>query len=237
MMHAQVIGVSPAAPTFVSAVRSGSGNQRQYAITWVDNSKNETGFVIERRVAGSSTTWSVIARPQSSRLGVVPFVNTGVGSGTGTRTYIDRIGNTNTLYEYRVYAVNVVGDVWDYSNPGFNEIPPGGGWPTLTLDSLGQGTTGVAAPTGLTGSAVRKNAQTATVTLTWTDNAANETGFVIQRAENPVFTQNAVNATVAANVTTFKQDVARGKTYYYRVLAFSGTVQSGWSNIATVTTP
>ncbi|HWQ11359.1 MAG TPA: hypothetical protein VNL77_01090 [Roseiflexaceae bacterium] len=71
----------------------------------------------------------------------------------------------------------------------------------------------------------------------WTDNAANETGFLIQRADNAGFSLGVVNATVAANVTTFRQDVPRGKAFYYRVLAFNDTIQSGWSNTASVTGP
>jgi hypothetical protein len=139
-----------------------------------------------------------------------------------------------------VYAVNVVGDSWDYSDPAFNEIPPGGGWPTLTLDS--KGTSGpqpvvIQAPTGLAASAVIKNKKTATVTLSWADNSNNETGFLVQRAYDANFTSGVVNATVAGDVTSLKQDVGRGTTFFYRVHAFNDTTQSGWSNSTTVKTP
>jgi hypothetical protein len=241
MMHAQVVGVEPKAPTFISAVLSGSGRNKIYTVRWTDNSKNETAFVIERRVRGSTGAWSKLATVQSSVLGVVPFVNTGVGPGIGTRTYIDRIGNTNTQYEYRVYAINVVGDVWNYANPAFNEIVSGG-FPTLTLSSLIDTTQppapSLAAPTNLNASAVIKNKKTATVTLTWVDPATNaETGFLVQRALNATFTSGVVNTTVGPNITTLKQDVARGTIFYYRVHAFDSTTQSGWSNTAIVTTP
>lgn len=232
-MHAQVVGVAPPAPTFISAVRSGNGANRLYTVTWTDNSKNETAFVIERRV-GATGQWSTLATVPSNRLTV--------GPGTGMRTYIDPIGNTNTVYQYQVYAINVVGDTWDYSNPAFNEIPPGGGWPTLTLTSRDGATTpppasGIPAPSGLAGTAVAKNKNSATVTLNWTDNSLNETGFLIQRAYDAGFTSGLVNATVNANVTTFSQSVKRGTTFYYRVHAFTSTTQSGWSNTVTVTTP
>jgi hypothetical protein len=229
MMHAQAVGVAPAAPTFISAVRSGSGNNRRYTVTWTDNSKNETAFVIERRTAGSTGPWTAIATVPSDRLTV--------GPGKGTRTYINTIGNTNTLFEYQVYAINVVGDTWDYSDPALNEIPPGGGFPTLRLDSRGGATNSVAAPSNLAASATARNAKTARVKLTWTDNSANETGFLVQRADNAAFSLNVVNLTTAANITSVNQDVARGKTFYYRVLAFNDTIQSAWSNTASVTTP
>jgi FtsP/CotA-like multicopper oxidase with cupredoxin domain len=239
MMHAQVVGVAPAAPTGLTAVRAGNGANQRYDLTWNDNSKNETAFVIERRVAGSADAWSTIATLYSSQLGVVPFVSNPVGPGIGVRTYSDLIGNTKTLYEYQIYAINMVGDNWDYSDPAFNQIPPGGGWPTLTLDSRGgtQNLSLVAAPSNLTGSAILKNAKSATLTLNWTDNSWNETGFLIQRAEDAAFTVLVSNWTVGADVTTFKQGVTRGKTYFYRVLAFNDTTQSLWSNTTSVTTP
>jgi FtsP/CotA-like multicopper oxidase with cupredoxin domain len=241
MMHAQVVGVAPTAPTFVSAERIGNGQNRRYDITWIDNSKGETAFVIERRVAGSTNPWTTIATVQSSVLGVVPYIETGVGPGIGTRTYSDRIGNTSILYEYQVYAINTVGDIWDYSNPAFNEIPAGGGFPTLTVDSRGGNTTGsvsaILAPSNAAATAVVKNNKTAIVRVTWTDNANNETGFLIQRADNAAFTAGVVNATVGTGVTAFQQSVTRGKTFYYRVHAFNDTTQSGWSNTATVITP
>jgi FtsP/CotA-like multicopper oxidase with cupredoxin domain len=227
MMHAQVVGVAPAAPSSVSAVATGNGANRRYTVTWTDNSKNETAFVIER---SSSPTgpWSTLATVPSDRLTT--------GPGTGTRTYTDQTRNT---FYYQVYAINVVGDTWDYSNPAFNEIPPGGGWPTLTLSSRGgtQDVVVIAAPSNLAGSAVAKNKKTATVTLNWADNATNETGFLIQRAYNPTFASGVVNATVGPNVTTFTQDVARGTIFYYRAHAFNDTTQSAWSNTVTVTTP
>jgi FtsP/CotA-like multicopper oxidase with cupredoxin domain len=229
MMHAQVVGVAPAAPTGLTFTKAGNGNNRRYELAWTDNSKNETAFVIERS-SRATGPWDLLATIPSDALVV--------GPGMGQRTYTDVIGNPNRNYFYQVYAINVVGDPWDYSNPAFNEIPPGGGWPTLTLDSRG-GTPAATtvAPTNLTGSAVVKNKNLATVSLSWTDNSVNETGFLIQRAYDPGFTSGVVNATVGANVTTFSQAVARGTTFYYRVHAFTDTTQSGWSNTAIVATP
>ena len=229
MMHAQVVGVAPKAPTFISAVASGSGNRRIYTVTWTDNSKNETAFVVER--ASSPTgPWSILTTIPSDRLIV--------GPGTGTRTYSDRTRNT---YYYQVYAINTVGDTWDYSNPAFNNIPAGGGFPTLTVDSRGGsivgGISAILAPSNAAATAVVKNNKSATVRVTWADNSNNETGFLIQRADNATFTTGVVNATVGAGITAFQQTTARARTYYYRVHAFNDTTQSGWSNTATLTTP
>ena len=73
-----------------------------------------------------------------------------------------------------------------------------------------------------------KNRKTSTVSLNWMDNSNNETGFLIQRTN--VDGTNVVNATVGAGATTFTQTVTSGVSYLYRVHAFSGTTQSGWSN-------
>ena len=226
MMHAQVVGIAPPTPTGLTWSPTGNGNNRRNVLSWTDNSKNETAFVIERS-SSPSGPWSLLATVLSDRLTT--------GPGTGARTYSDTVGR-NTYY-YQVYALNVVGDTWDYSNPAFNEIPPGGGWPTLALDSRGGSVGAVAAPSGLTASAVANNKKTATVTLNWTDNSSNETGFLIQRAEDAGFNLGVVNATVGANTVTFAQSVARGKTYYYRAHAFTDTSTSAWSNTVTVTAP
>ncbi|MFK5635821.1 fibronectin type III domain-containing protein, partial [Ornithinimicrobium sp. LYQ103] len=139
--------------------------------------------------------------------------------------------STNTLYEYQVYAINTVGDTWDYSDPAFNNLPPGGGFPTITVDSRGTGQVvgdPVDAPTALTGTLSVKNRKTSTVNLSWTDNSDNETGFLIQRTNSDG--TNLVNATVGPDTTTFTQTVTSGVAYLYRVHAFSDTTQSGWSN-------
>lgn len=229
MMHAQVVGVAPAAPSDISWLATGNGANTRNVLTWTDNSKNETAFVIERRAVGSTGAWETVA--------TVPSDATSFGPETGIRTFEDPVGNTKTAYEYQVYAINVVGDTWDYSDPALNEIAPGGGWPTLTLDSRGETLTTLEAPSDLTGSAVRKNNRLATVTLNWTDNASIETGYLIQRADNVLFSLGVVNTTVGPDVTTLVQTTERGRTYYYRVLAFSETMQSDWSNTASVTTP
>jgi hypothetical protein len=234
MMRTQAVAVNPSTPTGITFTRTGTGNNRIYTVRWTDTSKNETAFVIERRVAGSTGPWTQRAMIQTeNRVNrtAPPTGTTSTGAATGAASYVDRIGNTSTLYEYQVYAINTVGDTWDYSNPAFNEIPAGGGFPRITVDSRGTGQVSadpVAAPTTLTGTVTVKNKKTSTVNLSWTDNSTNETGFLIQRTNTDG--TNVVNATVGPNTTTFTQTVTSGASYIYRVHAFSDTTQSGWSN-------
>jgi FtsP/CotA-like multicopper oxidase with cupredoxin domain len=79
-------------------------------------------------------------------------------------------------------------------------------------------------PTGLTGV---RSGSTSSIRLTWTDNAANETGYMIERDTNPAFTNptwfNSPTSTPASayGVSLSFTDTAVNttSTYYYRILA------------------
>ncbi len=86
--------------------------------------------------------------------------------------------------------------------------------------------------------------------LTWKDTSAGETGFTIQRAEDPGFTLNPTTFKVGKDIVTYTDSTATKKgTYYYRIQANNQvgdtttyaapavgfptkTVNSGWSNVA-----
>lgn len=87
------------------------------------------------------------------------------------------------------------------------------------------------APSALAATAVSSNL----INLSWKDNAGNETGYRIERAESGG--AYAQIATVAANVTTYKDTVPAASTVFYRVQATSGVGDSGYSAEANVTTP
>jgi FtsP/CotA-like multicopper oxidase with cupredoxin domain len=58
------------------------------------------------------------------------------------------------------------------------------------------------------------------ITLTWTDNSLDETGFTIQRATNNHFTAGLTSFTVPANVNTYSDlTIVDGVGYFYRVYA------------------
>ncbi|MDB6025961.1 MAG: putative esterase [Verrucomicrobiales bacterium] len=98
--------------------------------------------------------------------------------------------------------------------------------------SMGPGPT---APTTLTATAVGGTQ----VNLGWTDNAANENGFKVERStDNVNFSQIVA---LAANVVTYTNTgVTSGTTYYYRVRSYQTnsadtTLDSAYSNVASVT--
>ena len=88
----------------------------------------------------------------------------------------------------------------------------------------------IAAPSNLSASVARSGV----VTLKWTDNSGNETGFSIERAPSGSTSFAAVGST-AANITTFSQAAPSGR-YAYRVRAVNTTTgrQSAYSNTVSI---
>jgi len=74
------------------------------------------------------------------------------------------------------------------------------------------------------------------ITLNWSDNSSDETGFVIARSTDG---QSFLNvASVGANANAYVDSgVVAGYTYYYEVAAANGTEMSAFSNIAIATAP
>lgn len=226
MMRPVAVGVAPIGPSDLVAVRTGNGSNRRVILTWNDNSLNDTSFTVERALTADGP-WSAIAFLQS------PFAPS-----TGAMSYTDPIGNTNTTFFYRVFASNTIGDTWDYSDPNLNE---GASFPTLNLDSdvsnvasFG-GTVPLTptAPTNLT-AALQVGPS---VLLTWTDNATNESGFVVERSVNGgTF---SLLAEVAArnntgSVSFIDSAVIAGNSYQYRVAAVNSAGLSAYTNVASV---
>jgi Zn-dependent metalloprotease/transcriptional regulator CtsR len=116
---------------------------------------------------------------------------------------------TGTTYTFRVKA---------YDGP--NESEP---------SNLAAATTPAppAAPTGLAATPVTSTR----IDLTWADNATNEQGFKVERAAGGgAFSQIAL---LGANATTYSStSLVSGTTYSYRVRAYDGPNDSGYSNIA-----
>lgn len=150
------------------------------------------------------------------------LITVGPRTGTGNVSYTDTTVVSGNTYTYRVAAVNSAG------MSAFATAP------SVTL------TASPAAPSNVTVTAVRLGGRTDRITLNWTDNANNETGFTIQVATNPAFTTNVLTRSVNANVTTIStNNGSRNTSYYFRVRAFNSAGSSAWANATPfpITTP
>ena len=212
MMRPESLAVPPIKatwPTTGAAVVTGNGNNRHITLTWSDNSITETAFVVQRSTDG--TTWADVGTV------TVPLTTPNVHQ---SRTLTDSTSNATTAYLYRVVAQNTVGY--------------GQGFPTMTASSTSAtlGVNAPAAPTTLAATVVAGPQ----VSLSWRDNATNESGFVIERAVNGGgFTQLATPPARAntGTVTYVDGSVTVGNTYAYRVSAVNVAGQSAASNTAT----
>lgn len=138
--------------------------------------------------------------------------------GAGVTSYANTGLAASTAYSYRVRAYNAGGNS-AYSNTASATTQSGGGGSPP------------AAPSGLSATAVSSNQ----VNLAWTDNASTETGFSIERSTDGV--NFAQIATTGANTTSYPDTgLSAATTYHYRIRAFNGSGNSGYSNSASATT-
>lgn len=108
-----------------------------------------------------------------------------------------------------------------------------GSKPRIQVDSAlsAIGSSGPSSPSALSAASV----STSEINLSWTDNAANEVGFKIERKTGSSGTYSQIT-TVGQNVITYSDTgLTEATTYYYRVRAYNAG-DSGYSNGAFATT-
>ncbi len=208
MMRPVSVAMPPVKADGLAWSVAGSGGNTRLTLTWRDNSIAETAYQVQRR-AGTGA-WANIGAPVQTPLGPE---NT-----TGSRSFTDTTFRWNsTVFSYRVLALNTVGY--------------GAEFPSLTVSSTSDSVAIVRAPSNLA-AALQAGPQ---VRLTWTDNAANENGFTVERSSDGV-TFAALLPNPGPNATSFLDTgVTQGSTYVYRVAANTANGPSAWSNLATVT--
>jgi hypothetical protein len=109
---------------------------------------------------------------------------------------------------------------------------------SFKFSSCGAPASPPAAPSNLVATAVSSR-----IDLTWQDNSNNESGFKIERCQGTQAFCNGAPAnysqiaTTAANVTSYQDTgLTASTTYTYRVRAFNGGGDSGYSNNSSATT-
>lgn len=214
MMRPQAAAVPPRAPSALTPTQVAEGVD----LTWADNSKNETSFVVQRAAAADGP-WTDLAT-------LAPNIS----------AYLDATAIVGQTYFYQVVAYNKAGYAGPAAQPG--------AYPTLTVSSLSnvaQITLDAplpAAPDNLTATAQDGPA----VLLAWNDNATTETGFIVQRCAGADCINFADIAAPGASAGTgpvnyTDTNVTPGATYRYQVAAVNSGGQSAWSNIASVYVP
>jgi glucose/arabinose dehydrogenase len=148
------------------------------------------------------------------RTGAAAFATIGTVN-ANIAAFSDTTAALGVTYDYRVVAFNTNGDA-----PVSNTVTLSTSNPNLP-----------AAPSGLNASFTDW-----TVTLNWTDNANNETRYIVQRRAG--LGSQWVNRTIlTGNITQFVDiDVVPNATYLYRVIAGNALGNSTTSNEVTVTT-
>ncbi len=148
-----------------------------------------------------------------------------LSSGSGFSTIHTTAANTtsynntglasSTTYYYRIRAVN------------------GEGASAFTSNT--NATTGAETITGPS-NLVAATSSATSINLSWSDNSSNETGFQIQRAPTAGGTFTTIHTT-AANATSYTNTgLTSNTTYYYRIRATNGTVNSAFTGVASATT-
>jgi transcriptional regulator CtsR len=143
--------------------------------------------------------------------------------GPNTTAYGDMTVSPDTTYYYRVIAFNILG----------NSLPSN----TATVTTPGLPPS---APTSLSAVASPIGPLPPSVTLTWSDNSTNETGFAIERMNGTGgFVEiTRVTAQPGTNPVTFLDTSVQPKmTYTYRVRAFNLVGYSNYATSNAVVTP
>jgi RHS repeat-associated protein len=126
-------------------------------------------------------------------------------------SYSDPSVSAGNAYYYRVRATNSAGDSTYSNEASVNFVVPN-------------------APSGLTAT----SSPLGGVSLGWTDNSSDETGFKLERKTGATGTYSQIAALVA-NTTSFSDSgVSAGFTYYYRIRSTNIVGDSAYSNEASV---
>ncbi|MDI6788407.1 MAG: fibronectin type III domain-containing protein, partial [Planctomycetota bacterium] len=184
----------PVAPTAPGNLSINLISSSRADLLWNDNSDNEDGFKIERKVAVSGI-YSTIAT-------------------SSVNTYTDSTLADGTVYYYRVWAYNIIGN-------------------SVTATNEATITTTLNAPSVLTATL----GASLQVILAWSDNSFSEAGFKIERSTDGI--NYTLLNTLTTNTTHYTDSqLPAGAAYSYRVHSYNSAVgNSAYSNVVTVTIP
>lgn len=180
-INVMTLPTPPVDPTSLTCATTSSSS---ITLNWSDESDNEAGFEIMRSTT-SGSGYSLIATVS-----------------TNTNTFFDQGLLENTIYYYKIRAIN------------------SGGNSNYTGES--QSLTLLNSPSNLTSTNVTANS----LVISWSDNSNAETGYQIERSLTP---GNGFSSIITLGQNTFtymNQDLSPGTNYYYRIKAIGGSTTS-----------
>jgi PKD repeat protein len=224
------------------------------AQTWQLTTANAIAHLADVAVAGQSFTTTVPA--QSITLFVVPGSGAPANQPPVARaTAAPTTGSAPLAVAFNGSTSSdpdgsIVGFAWTFGDggtaigatPNHTYATPGSYTAQLTVtdnsDATGTATVPITVTAGATAPAAPSNLTASVgsnrlVTLNWSDNSSNESGFSVERAAKSKSPQFSRIATVAANVRTYSQGETSGQ-WVYRVQAFNSIGVSPYSNSVTV---
>ncbi|MBI4244942.1 MAG: fibronectin type III domain-containing protein [Planctomycetes bacterium] len=196
-------GISPNAPSNLNGTYSA---QSKVNLTWVDNSNNEDGFVVERKEG--NLNFSELRR-----------INT-----PNTTTYNDTTVESDKIYIYRVKAFNTNGD-----SPYSNEK-------SISTSTSGGGTTLPDPPTNLRATYLRALKKVSLIWVDNSNNETEfvvERRDDI--SPNPIFT-GIHRTSLPNIVQWDDPNILENSMYTYRVSAYNARGNSAYSNEVTIRT-
>jgi fibronectin type 3 domain-containing protein len=193
------VAFPPSAPSGVQVAAKGP---TQIDVAWNDNSNDEKGFKVYRRLnTGDPNKWDLIA-----------------DLGANTKLYKDGGVTPGNHYSYKVVSYNDNGTS-SWSNEHDAHTPTEQQEPQPTAP---------AAPSGVQVAAKGSNR----VDIKWIDNSNNETGFRLYRRDNRGdFHGWELIANLAADTTSYVDNGAKADMHYsYKLVAVNAQGTSAWSN-------
>jgi hypothetical protein len=134
-----------------------------------------------------------------------------IASGVTATSFSQSLSANGATQYYRVTASNAGGDSADSTTAAVTLVP--------------------ATPAALTATAVSSTQ----VRLAWADRSADEQGFKIEYWNGSAYVQ--IGTLAAGSTTATITGTVSRRTYYFRVRAYNGTLNTPYSNTASVVTP
>jgi hypothetical protein len=177
----------------------------------------------------SSVRYKIFPTVQSGQM----ILSDPVNHGANQNQWVRLTSNNGNVQEYNFNSDGYIGLSIDQTG-GNNNIVQGNlvGVDAVKFIYINNNGSLPSAPSNLIASALSSSQ----INLSWNDNSTNETGFKIERKTGATGTWAEIT-TVGANVRTYSNTgLNSSTTYYYRVRAYNGSGNSGYSNEAYATT-